>query len=152
MSRALARTAVVAGLALSGCATADSYEDCGFRPGMRAVVPGFCTDRVAVLGIADAARTNPALTDILMRGAMSAGACHFASGPIAGITVEAVVENFRDHKGRLTQVLEGTAAGKSDQRIYAIVLARLARRPQPPHCADAAPQTAAVVPDFALLR
>jgi hypothetical protein len=152
VNRALARTALVAGLALSGCATTESYEECGFRPGMRAVVPGFCTDRVAALGIADAARTNPGLTDILMRGAMSAGACHFAGGPVAGITVETVVESFRDHKGRLTQVLEGTAAGKSDQRIYAIVLARLARRPQPPHCADTAPEARAAPPDFALLR
>jgi hypothetical protein len=152
VSRALARTAVVAGLALSGCATTEPYVDCGFRPGMRAVVPGFCTDRIAVLGIADAVRTDPALTEILMRGAMSAGACHFASGPIAGITVENVVENFRDHKERLTQILEGTAAGSSNQRVFAIVLARLARRPQPPHCADSGPEARAIPPDFALLR
>lgn len=136
MVRSMSIGAVLSGLMLAACETTSNLSGCGFQPGMRVVVPGYCKDRRTFLAIADAARNDGSLTEILLQGAISAGDCIYTGVPINGMVVKAVIDQFHDYKGRLTQVLEGTLIGAPERRIFTIVLAGRVRAPRPASCAE----------------
>jgi len=107
-------------LVLVGCETVSGT---GFGRGMTLIVTGLCDSRAAAMAMAEAGGISATAAEAAARTQGKAGACSFWPSPAATVMVEAVEGEYRDYRGRRTQVLRVSTPLFPERELYTLVLA-----------------------------
>ncbi len=124
-------TFMCAGL-LAACETAPPVAKEGFSPGMKLIVTGVCQSREAALEIARAAMQDAERAEDASVGQYRTGACRYWPHPAVMVRVRAVILEYKDYKGRPTQVLQVSVPpsidrGTAEVELYTITLSNRVR-------------------------